>query len=109
MAQAVILLASLPKSNSAICAVDDALEDLNKGAVGEIPAHLRDSHYSGSETLGHGKGYCYPHSYPNHYCEQQYLPDTIKHRIYYHPGQNKFENGLEKYWTEIKNNGGNRT
>lgn len=108
LAQAVILLASLPKSNSAICAVDDALEDLNKGVIGEIPVHLRDSHYSGSEKLGHGKGYRYPHSYPNHYCEQQYLPDAIKERIYYHPGQNKFENGLEKYWTEIKNNGGNR-
>ena len=106
LAQAVILLATAPKSNSAICAVDAAMSDLQQGNTGEIPSHLRDSHYSGSEKLGHGQGYVYPHSCPNHYYPQQYLPDAIKDRVYYQPGQNKFEDGLVKYWEQIKQNGG---
>ncbi len=102
LAQAVILLATAPKSNSAVCAVDDAMNDLKNRDTGEIPSHLRDAHYSGSEKLGHGKGYVYPHNYPNHYYPQQYLPDAIKNRVYYRPGQNKFEDGLVNYWEQIK-------
>lgn len=102
LAQAVLLLATAPKSNSAICAVDAAMSDLQNKDTGEIPAHLRDSHYSGSEKLGHGKGYVYPHNEPYHYYEQQYLPDAIVNQVYYHPGQNKFEDGVVKYWEEIK-------
>lgn len=102
LAQAVILVATAPKSNSAIMAVDEAMSDLKNGDTGEIPSHLRDAHYSGSEKLGHGKGYVYPHHCPNHYYPQQYLPDAISDRTYYHPGQNKFEDGLVKYWEQIK-------
>ncbi len=104
LAQAVILLATAPKSNSAVCAVDEAMGDLKNRDTGEIPSHLRDAHYSGSEKLGHGKGYVYPHNCPNHYYPQQYLPDAIRDRVYYHPGQNKFEDGLVKYWEQIKRN-----
>ncbi|MDY4976589.1 MAG: replication-associated recombination protein A [Clostridia bacterium] len=102
LTQAVLLLATAPKSNSAICAIDAAMSDLQNKDTGEIPAHLRDSHYSGSEKLGHGKGYVYPHSQPYHYVDQQYLPDAIKNQVYYYPGQNKFEDGLVKYWEEVK-------
>ena len=102
LSQAVLLLATAPKSNSAICAVDAAMADLRNKDTGEIPAHLRDSHYSGSEKLGHGQGYVYPHNEPYHYTQQQYLPDAIAGQVYYHPGQNKFEDGVVKYWEEIK-------
>ncbi len=102
LAEAVILLATAPKSNSAVCAVDEAMNDLKSRDTGEIPSHLRDSHYSGSEKLGHGKGYVYPHNCPNHYYPQQYLPDAIRDRVYYRPGQNKFEDGLVNYWEQVK-------
>ena len=71
LAEAVILLATSPKSNSAICAIDDALNDIKNIDTGDIPSHLKDSHYSGSQKLGHGLTYKYPHSYPDHYIEQQ--------------------------------------
>lgn len=102
LSQAVLLLATAPKSNSAICAVDAAMADLQRGNPGEVPNHLRDTHYSGSEKLGHGKGYIYPHGEPNHYVEQQYLPDALKGKTYYVPGHNKFEDGLVSYWNGIK-------
>ena len=64
LAEAVILLATAPKSNSAICAIDAALEDIKNGLTGEIPAHLRDSHYKWAAKMGRGKEYKYPHDYP---------------------------------------------
>lgn len=102
LAEAVIMLATAPKSNSAICAVDAAMSDIAKGDTGEVPYHLKDSHYKGAESLGHGQGYKYPHSYPNHYVSQQYLPDKIKHRKYYTYGDNKVESATEAYWKNIK-------
>ncbi len=102
LAEAVILLATAPKSNSVICAVDAALEDVRGGLAGDIPSHLKDTHYSGAEHLGHGQGYKYPHNYENNYVKQQYLPDGIKNRSYYTPGKNKFEMQTERYWREIK-------
>jgi len=102
LAQAVIMLATAPKSNSAICAIDGALYDINSGLMGEIPAHLKDSHYSGASKMGHGEGYKYPHSYPNSYVKQQYLPDTLKNRKYYEYGNNKLEQQTKRYWDEIK-------
>ncbi len=102
LAEAVILLATAPKSNSAICAIDDALHDIETRDTGEIPAHLKDSHYQGAKKLGHGITYQYPHSFPNHYVKQQYLPDAIRDRVYYEYGDNKNERAAEEYWKKIK-------
>lgn len=102
LAEAVIMLATAPKSNSAICAVDAALSDIESGLMGDIPAHLKDAHYGGAKKLGHGNNYKYPHSYPNHYVKQQYLPDTIKDRRYYSYGENKLEQQTKAYWDTIK-------
>lgn len=102
LAQAVILLATSPKSNSAICAIDAASCDLNSKSTLNIPDHLRDSHYSGAKSLNHGEGYLYPHSYPNHYIYQQYLPDEVKNAVYYTYGDNKTEQSAKKYWDDIK-------
>ena len=101
LSEAVIMLASAPKSNSVITAIDSALSDLPNG--GSIPDHLRDSHYKGAKKLGHGLTYKYPHDYPGNYVSQQYLPDSIKGASYYTPGQNKIEQGFKEYWDKIKN------
>ncbi len=103
LAEAVILLATAPKSNSAICAIDGALADLQNRDLGDIPAHLKDSHYKGASNLGRGVEYKYPHSFPDHYVKQQYLPDALKNRVYYEYGDNKIEQSAKKYWQEIKN------
>ncbi len=103
LAEAAILLATSPKSNSAICAIDAALSDIRNGKGGEVPAHLRDAHYSGAAKLGRGKTYKYPHAFPNHWVAQQYLPDDIADRVYYEYGDNKVEKATERYWKEIKN------
>ena len=100
LAEAVILLATAPKSNSAICGIDAALERLN-GDCGEIPMHLRDTHYSGAEKLDRG-GYKYPHSFENSWVKQQYLPDKIKDDVYYTYGENKIEQATKAYWDKIK-------
>lgn len=102
LAEAVIMLATAPKSNSAICAVDSALSDIESGLMGDVPAHLKDSHYSGASKLGHGNNYKYPHAYPNHYVPQQYLPDTLKNRKYYSYGDNKLEQQTKAYWDAVK-------
>ncbi|MBE3577495.1 MAG: replication-associated recombination protein A [Limnochordales bacterium] len=91
LAQATIYVACAPKSNASYLALARAREDVQKGLVGPIPAHLRDAHYPGAERLGHGKGYLYPHDFPGHFVVQQYLPDILRGRRYYHPS----ENGLE--------------
>lgn len=101
LAEAVILLATAPKSNSAICAIDAALAD-SRSSLCDIPAHLKDSHYSGSKKLGHGISYKYPHDFPNHYTKQQYLPDELKNKKYYEFGNNKTEQLAKAYWDEIK-------
>ena len=102
LAEAVILLATAPKSNSAICAIDAAMSDISSGDTGDIPASLKDGHYSGAKKLGKSIGYKYPHSYPNHYVSQQYLPDKIKDKIYYVPGENKIEQAAAEYMKKIK-------
>lgn len=100
LSEAVIMLASAPKSNSVITAIESAMSDLPSG--GSIPDHLRDSHYKGAKKLGHGLTYKYPHDYPGNYVPQQYLPDSIKDASYYTPGQNKIEQGFKEYWDKIK-------
>ena len=102
LAEAVIMLATAPKSNSAICGIDAALSDINDGLMGDIPAHLKDAHYGGATALGHGNGYKYPHAYPHSYVKQQYLPDTLLGRKYYQYGENKLEAQTKNYWDTIK-------
>lgn len=102
LAQAVILLATSPKSNSAICGIDGALADIQKGNFGDIPAHLKDAHYEGAKKLGRGLDYKYPHSFSNSFVKQQYLPDKIKGAKYYEFGKNKTEQAAKRYWEEIK-------
>lgn len=79
------------------------MRDLETMDVGGVPANLQDSHYSGAAKLGHGQGYLYAHNYPNNYVPQQYLPDNIKDRVYYTPGNNKNERAIAAYWDKIKN------
>ncbi|MBC5628399.1 replication-associated recombination protein A [Clostridium sp. NSJ-6] len=103
LAEATVLLATSPKSNSAYLALDAALRDLEDVTVGDIPIHLKDAHYSGASKLGRGLEYKYPHNYPNHYIKQQYLPDNIKDKTYYIYGDNKFEKATKDYWNKVKN------
>jgi putative ATPase len=92
LSQAALYVANALKSNSAIVAIDKAMDDVRNLEIGRVPGHLRDAHYGGAEKLGHGKGYLYPHDYPGHYVEQTYLPEGFEDKIYYKPsGQ-----GLEK-------------
>jgi len=104
LAEAVILLANSPKSNSAITAIDSALKDIESMDTGDIPLYLKDGHYAGAEKLGRMQGYIYPHSFENHYVEQQYLPDKLKNKKYYVPGKNKNEQISKDYWKKIKSN-----
>ncbi|HHY72897.1 MAG TPA: replication-associated recombination protein A [Bacillus bacterium] len=97
LANIVIEQCLSPKSNSAYKALDLALEDVRKGAIGEIPIHLRDAHYKGAQVLGHGIGYKYPHDYPNSWVKQQYLPDNLKDKQYYVPK----ESGHEKHFSKV--------
>ncbi len=102
LAEAVILLATSPKSNSAINAIDNALKDLDNINVGEVPEYLKDAHYGGAQKLNRGTGYKYPHNYKNHYVKQQYLPNNIKNAVYYIPGDNKMENSAKAYMSFIR-------
>jgi putative ATPase len=102
LAQAAIMLATAPKSNSAIVAIDAAINDIETIDCGEIPSILQDAHYSGAKKLNHGTGYKYPHEYKDHYVKQQYLPDKIKNKQYYEYGENKVEQAAKQYWDLIK-------
>ena len=104
LAQATIYLAQCPKSDSVISAIDKALYDLDNIDIGDIPNHLKDAHYSGAKNLGRGVNYKYPHDYPNNYVKQQYLPDSIKDKKYYIPGNNKNEKLYDSYWESIRKN-----
>ena len=102
LAQATTLLALAPKSNSTASAIGKALADLEQGEVGEIPLHLKDSHYAGAAKLGRGVAYKYPHDYEFNYVNQQYLPNKLQTRKYYQPGSNKTEQSFNTYWDELK-------
>ncbi|MEM1485313.1 replication-associated recombination protein A [Oscillospiraceae bacterium PP1C4] len=97
LAQAVILLCTSPKSNSAICAIDAAMSDVRDGKGGGIPESLRDGHYAGAQKMGHAIGYQYAHNFKNGYVKQQYLPDSLKDQIYYQFGENKNEAAARAY------------
>lgn len=102
LSNAVILIATAPKSNSAYMAYARALEDINLGKGISIPRHLQNTHYDGEDDLEKGQNYKYPHDYKNHYVNQQYLPDDVKDRHYYIYGNNKLEQASKEYWDKIK-------
>ncbi|MCD8299688.1 MAG: replication-associated recombination protein A, partial [Clostridiales bacterium] len=101
LAQAAIYVACAPKSNSAINAVDDALETVRNTRTAPVPPYLCDSHYKGSAKLGRGIGYKYAHDFPNHYVDQQYLPDAYKDMIFYRPSENGYEQTIRDYFKKI--------
>jgi putative ATPase len=101
LAEAVILLATAPKSNSACMAIGAAREDLRNGKNGDIPRELQNVH-ADSTGLERDQNYKYPHAYPNHWVKQQYLPDAIMNAKYYEYGDNKTEQAAKKYWDIIK-------
>ncbi|MDO4944151.1 MAG: replication-associated recombination protein A [Ruminococcus sp.] len=102
LAEAVIMLATAPKSNSAYLAVDAALADIKNGDVGDFPRHLQNKHFDGEGAKVKGQHYLYPHDYPNHWVKQQYLPDNLAGKVYYHYGENKNEQTAKNYWSKIK-------
>ena len=102
LAQAAILLATAPKSNSVVTGINRALEDVQKGNSGEIPANLRDAHYGGAQKLGRGTGYKYPHDFEGSWVLQQYLPEELKSAHYYEYGNNRMEQASKKHWDDIK-------
>lgn len=101
LSQAVLYVASAPKSNAAVRAVSEAMESV-KNKKTTVPVHLQDAHYGGHEQLGHGIGYRYAHDYPNHYVDQQYLPDEIKGSVFYHPGDLGREKELKDWLSYIR-------
>lgn len=102
LAQAVILLATAPKSNSAYEAINSALEDVRGGAAVNFPRCLQNKHFDGADARIKGQFYKYPHDYPDHWVEQQYMPDELKGKIYYRYGDNKQEQSAKAYWEKIK-------
>lgn len=97
LSQAVLYVATAPKSNSAVNAIFDAMDAVKNQRSMPVPAHLRDAHYGGSEKLGHGIGYKYAHDYPNHYVKQQYLPDGMEGQVFYHPSENGYEQKIGEH------------
>ena len=102
LADAVILVAISPKSNSGHDAIAAAMSDIERGIGGDIPRHLQNKHFDGEDAVVKGQNYLYPHSYPMHYVNQQYLPDNIKNKKYYEYGENKTEQRYKEYWDIIK-------
>ena len=102
LAQAVTYVASAPKSNSAVNAISEAMETVKNTMTAPVPSHLQDAHYKSSSKLGHGIGYKYAHDYPNHYVEQQYLPDGLTDRKFYRPSENGYEQQIREYFHKIK-------
>ena len=104
LAQAATYLASAPKSNASYLAVDRATECMKQTMTAPVPVHLQDSHYKGSEKLGHGLGYLYAHNYPNHYVEQQYLPDALKDEVFYEPTEIVYEKQIKEHLQFLRGN-----
>lgn len=102
LADAVILVALAPKSNSGEAAINAAMADIQKGKTGIIPRTLQNKHYDSAEVQNKGQFYQYPHDFPNHWVDQQYLPDTLLGARYYSFGENKNEQSFKAYWENIK-------
>ena len=105
LAQAVVLLATAPKSNSVVMAIDAAMADVRAGRTGDIPRHLQNVH-ADSAGMEREQGYLYPHNFPGHWVRQQYLPDALAGRRYYEYGDNKNEQAARAYWERLKGDGG---
>ena len=101
LAQAASYVASAPKSNSAVTAIGEAMDALRNERITTIPPHLQDAHYKSAGKLGHGIGYKYAHDYPNHYVEQQYLPDELVGRTFYRPSENGYEKKIQEHFEKI--------
>lgn len=101
LAQAAAYVASAPKSNSAIMAIDQAMEVVRNEKTASIPPHLQDAHYKSAGKLGHGLGYQYAHDFPDHYVEQQYLPDELVGTRFYVPSDNGYEKKIQEYFKRI--------
>jgi putative ATPase len=110
LAQAVIHLATAPKSNAVIVAIEEAMADVRAGRAGPVPRRLRDAHYPGSRGLGHGVGYEYPHDDPRGVVTQQYAPDDVRGREYYRPSVHGAERALaervDRLRTVVRSDGG---
>ena len=104
LAQAVTYMASAPKSNSAINAIDKAMRVVQETKTPPVPVHLQDAHYKSAGKLGHGKGYKHAHDYENHYVKQQYLPDGLTGEVFYEPSENGYEQQIRAYYKKIKEN-----
>lgn len=104
LAQVATYLASAPKSNASYLAVDRATECMKQTMTAPVPVHLQDAHYKGSKKLGHGLGYLYAHNYPNHYVEQQYLPDALKDEVFYEPTEIGYEKQIKEHLQFLRGN-----
>lgn len=104
LADAVVLVATAPKSNSAYLGIAAAMQDIESGKSGNIPRQLQNKHYDGDDNPNKGQFYKYPHDYPNAWVQQQYLPDVLKNSAYYEFGNNKNEQAFKTYWDKIKGN-----
>ena len=96
------MVAMAPKSNSAYLAIASAFADIEAGKTGPIPRQLQNKHFDGEDAVQKGQFYQYPHDFPHHWVAQQYLPDELKGRVYYKPGDNKNEKAFADYWSRIK-------
>lgn len=102
LADAVVLVATAPKSNAVYNGINKAMADVEKGKIGPIPRQLQNKHCDGEDAIVKGQNYLYPHEFPNHWVKQQYLPDILKDTKYYMPGENKNEQSFNEYWKKIK-------
>ena len=102
LAEAVLYVAGAPKSNSAVMAIDEAMEAVRTTDIKTVPPHLQDAHYDGAGKLGHGVGYQYAHDYPEHYVKQQYLPDELVGKTFYHPGSLGYEKTMKERLDRLK-------
>ena len=103
LGDAVVLVCTSPKSNTAHIALDEAIEDVRKYGALPIPRQLQNMHFDGEDNQNKGQFYLYPHSFENGWVKQQYLPDKLKNKVYYRYGDNKNERAAEEYWKKIKN------
>lgn len=108
LAEAVIYVALAPKSNAVITAIDEALADVRKKKIGQVPKHLRDAHNKAVKALGHGVGYRYPHDYPHNMVAQQYLPDPLKDAVYYRPSDNGREGKIGPWLEALRKDMGKK-
>ncbi len=102
LADAAVLVALAPKSNSVCLGIDAAMADVMAGKGGPVPRQLQNKHFDGEDADVKGQGYLYPHNYENHWVRQQYLPDSLKYAVYYHPANNKNEQAFAEYLKKIK-------